>query len=795
MKSLSFKFVIAVLLSTAAAQIFASGNIRINIIDEQSRRAVESVSIILIPRNGTETSHSGDSTGSTLINDLEAGLYEIKISHPGYLPLRLPSVRVIDAKTTPVKAEITEVRGAMEEMLVVGSKDRQDFLTSVSSGEKDREALRSAAGGGADVLRSLDGLPGLFSDGATSNYTVRGNSPRNNLILVDGIPFANVVHFNDAFGEQEELEGGGRYSVFAPNIISSAKFQPGGWEPAYGGLSGSLLQLEVAEGNQDTPSFTLRFDVAGLEVGYDGPSYIHDDTSVLFSARSLDFTRLFETIGLDDLGEPSLSDIILKTTTELDDDKINLLILNSSESYSRDIQHVIASDEDELGDFEDVRLADSSRDTALYALSWDHLLANNGELIQRIYYRSDKEDASSGEAYPDLVAAGTPPSEVPVREDLLVSQRTEAETGYRLDFFTPNALGRFSTGLRIAQIDLDLSLDLREDWIRYEYSYRDQGPSVDQRYLVWTEENTDNSYTQSETNYTLYLDQNLPVGNWEFRAGLRYDRDNFSQQDIYSPRAAATWLATSNLRITSTVGRYNQTPSYTQRASASNNATLENELVDQLSLGFAYTLAENLEFFVEPYYQDMSNLITQPDDSLRERTNTGEGRAYGVDTSLSRSFEDGWSASINYSYNDSKIKDTPDGDYYDADFGRPHSVSIGGIWEINQRWKISTRWKYASGRPSDTYVVHEDVLGPGEPLRYSRETVDFNTGRYDAYNSLNMRVDYRRAFGRTNVIAFVDIINMLGSTNPGNTGFNERSGLDVEEDGSAVPLIGVRLEW
>jgi len=786
----------ALIIGTSAVDVFASGTIRIDSIDDASRRPVEDVKVTVTARDGSKSEHSGEGDSETIVVEgLDAGLYEITIRHPNYYPLRLPSVRVIDAKTTPLEAELIELRTTVEETLVIGSKVSQNFLDPVSSSEKDREALRSSAGGGGDVLRSLDGLPGLFSDSAFSSYTVRGNGPRDNLILVDGIPFADVVHFSDALGEQEDLEGGGRYSVFAPNIIANAEFQPGGWEPAYGGLAGSLLKLEVAEGNPDTPSYTVRFDVAGLEIGYDGPTYIHDNTSVLFSARSLDFTRLFETIGNDDLGEPSLTDVILKTSTRYEDDKINFLLLHSTEDYRRDIKHVIASDEDEVGNYTNVSLGNTERDNALYALTWDHLLANNGELIQRFYYRTFNESSEIGEAYPDLVPVGSPESAVPTRPDLLYSMREEKETGYRLDFAMPNALGRFSSGLRVTQVDLDFALDLRDDWIRYTYSFKDFRPSPEQKYVVWTEENTDNRYSQSEINYAVYLDQNLSAGNWEFRAGLRYDRDNFSQENLYSPRAAATWLPTSSLRVTTTVGRYTQEPTFAERASDAGNAQLENELVDQLSVGFAYTLGQNLELFVEPYYQQLNNLIAQPQDSLRELANTGEGRAFGVDTALSRSFEDGWSANITYSYNDSKVKDTADGDYYDADFGRPHSVSLGGIWEINKRWKISARWKYASGKPSDSYVVHEDVLGPGEPLRYSRETVAFNTGRYGAYSSLNMRFDYRRAFGRTNLIAFVDIINMLGAENPSNANFNERSGEDVESEGNAVPLIGLRLEW
>ena len=60
----------------------------------------------------------------------------------------------------------------------------------------NREELRSAVGSGSDVMRALDGMPGLFSSGAYANFTVRGRGPRDNLIYVDGLPFDKVVHFD-----------------------------------------------------------------------------------------------------------------------------------------------------------------------------------------------------------------------------------------------------------------------------------------------------------------------------------------------------------------------------------------------------------------------------------------------------------------------------------------------------------------------------------------------------------------------------------------------------------------------
>lgn len=773
-----------------------TGKIRLTVLDAQTQRPLAEVSVSVKPREGPAQQINANEQGRVLVQDLAPGLYDLQVRRTGYQTNRLPSVRVVDGKTTPLTVKLTARRQNVEEVVVVGTAIGEDPLSSVGTSLIDREALRSAAGSGGDVLRALDGLPGLFSDGEYSGFTVRGAGPQENLILVDGIPFDNVVHFSDSFGELEDVDGGGRYSVFAPNLIAGAEFQPGGWSSAYGGKSGSLLKLEVAEGNPESASYNARLDVAGMELGYDGPSRIHRDTSVLLSARSYNFERLFDAIGLEDIGAPKLTDVILKTNTQLTpDDTLNFLTIYAPEKYTRDIENVLASDEDEPGNYEDVELVRIKRDNRLFALTWSRLIGNGGELVNQIYLRQYDERGRNGEAYPDLAAPGTPAEDIFARENILNSLRQEQETGWQLDYFADNRLGRLSSGLRVTQLDLAFQLNLLEDWIRYTYESDDFRPDPQLNYIELTPEAVNNRYDQKEVNYALYLDQEFSTGDWSFRAGARYDKDNFSDENLVSPRASATWIANDALRITATTGRYFQAPRFNDRAADAGNQSLENEVLDQFSLGFNYRLSRKIDLFVEPYYQELDNRVVEEDGVNQTLSNSGEGKSYGVDTAITRQFDKGWSANIKYSYNHARVKDSADGEFYDADFGRPHSASIGGVWEINQRWQLSARWKWADGKPRDEYLIHSNVLGDGEPLRYSRETTAKNTGRYGSYNSLNFRADYRRSFGRTNLIAFIDVINLLGADNPGNEDFNERTGRNQVEEGESFPLIGLMFEW
>ena len=125
---------------------------------------------------------------------------------------------------------------------------------------------------------------------------------------------------------------------------------------------------------------------------------------------------------------------------------------------------------------------------------------------------------------------------------------------------------------------------------------------------------------------------------------------------------------------------------------------------------------------------------------------------------------------------------------------RPHFFSAGGSWEISERWKVGARWKWASGRPTDDFVINEDVLGPGQPFRYSKELTRTNALRLENYHSLNIRVDYRQELGWLDLIAFIDVINVYGGPGANSLEFDPRNGINVVEDNEAFPIFGLIFE-
>ena len=390
----------------------ATGDVRVTVLSSDNRPLADT-RIELQSRNGDVRELVSDATGVAVATELETGFYRVSAKLEGYVELVEPDVRVVRDKIVPVEFVMRLLDGEeIDEVVVVAEATRTDPHGSVSSSFLDREHLRTAAGSGADVLRALDGLPGLMSTGNFANFTVRGHGPRDNLILVDGFPYDKVVHFDESVGEQEDINGGGRFSIFPPNIIEGVEFSPGGWGAAYGGRFGSLLKLDVAKGNP-SPSASLRIDLAGVEVVYDGPSGFHDDTSLIVTARQFDFGSLFDFIDENDIGEPVMTDFIVKTNTQLNsNNELGFLLLHTPETNFRGAVHVVGSET--LEDM-DLEVVDNEQDSTLLAVTWTRLFGADGQWENRFFYRDTDKTSREGEAFPDSTPMFVPPEDVPVR--------------------------------------------------------------------------------------------------------------------------------------------------------------------------------------------------------------------------------------------------------------------------------------------------------------------------------------------------------------------------------------------
>ncbi|WP_168204077.1 TonB-dependent receptor [Aliikangiella coralliicola] len=767
----------------------ASGDIFITVTGEDSR-PLSGVSITIESRSGEVHIANTDTSGTASVSGLNPGLFKITATRKGFYKVVEPSLRVIRDRINPLELQMRTADNTENVLVIVADALKSEPDGPVSATYLKGERLRTAAGSGADVLRALDGVPGLISTGDFANFTVRGRGPRDNLILVDGIPYDKVVHFDENVGEQEDINGGGRFSIFAPSLISGAEFSPGGWSARYGGRNGSLLKLDLAKG-APSPSASLRVDIAGLEFIYDGPSGIQEDTSLIFTARQFDFGRVFDLIDEKDIGNPVMTDVILKTHTNIDiDNTLEFLLLHTPETDERNVSHVLASE-----NFESRELLDTEQKSNLLGINWTHLFGDDGQWENRFYMRRTDKTSQEGEAFPNSMPIVLPEDQVPVRKNILTQREDEKEIGWLSNLTFSNQFGKFSAGLSVSELDLDFSRTLADDWYRYEYNTTDFRADPSQRYLVLTPADTNAVLLRKEIEYAIYSEQVFEVGDWNFRAGLRYEYDGFSDDSYISPRLAINYHYSPLTRFSLTAGTFYQSPRFLERAADSMNNNLKNERVNHISAGFNYRLNKDWDLLAEIYYQQLDDLVTSPDVVTGETGNNGEGTSKGFDIVVNRRFNESWSANAVYSYNNATLDDRDGNGEYDADFNYEHFFTVGANWEIDDRWHFGFRWKYATGRPRDDFAIYQDVLASvGGPLRYSQEFTTNNTLRWDDFHTLNARLDYRRPFDSFDFIAFIDVLNVYGSSATDEREFNPITGELKEEEGETIPIIGIRFE-
>lgn len=92
--------------------------------------------------------------------------------------------------------------------------------------------------GSGDLVSYLQTLPGVTTTGDRGGQLfVRGGTPAENLVLVDGVPIYQPFHIL------------GFFSVFPEDLVSSADFYAGGFGARYHGRTSSVLDVRLRDGD------------------------------------------------------------------------------------------------------------------------------------------------------------------------------------------------------------------------------------------------------------------------------------------------------------------------------------------------------------------------------------------------------------------------------------------------------------------------------------------------------------------------------------------------------------------
>lgn len=124
-----------------------------------------------------------------------------------------------------------------------------------------------------DIFRVLQLMPGIQSgtEGSTGLF-VRGGSPDQNLILLDGVPVYNASHLF------------GFFSVFNADALNRVELVKGGFPARYGGRISSVIDISMKEGDMKKIKGEGSIGLVASKFTLEGPIQ-KDKTSFLISAR------------------------------------------------------------------------------------------------------------------------------------------------------------------------------------------------------------------------------------------------------------------------------------------------------------------------------------------------------------------------------------------------------------------------------------------------------------------------------------------------------------------------------
>jgi hypothetical protein len=781
-----FLFLMVPVLSAYPAALETRGHIEGRIVDAVTLQPMAGAEVEVVGHTRRTTANAA---GVYRIEDLGEGVYQLEVRSMGYAAHRATDVVVVRGKTTyvpeiglgPVPMALEAIAVATE--VAVAGASRHSF---------QREEIRRMPGGAGDVVRAMGTLPGVStSEGELSAMTVRGGGVDDNLILIDNIPLAKINHFEGGSDEQEVQ--GGRFSIFTAGLVERATFYGGGFGVEHGRKGASVLDLSLREGNMVSPTVSGSYDLLGLELSYDGPAYPLGTTSLLVNYRTFDLINALEIAGEKGFGDPVMSDLVVKTTTHLNSaNTISVLGIHAADRLIRAPRHVMGG-----GNLADNAIWDIDESRWVAGVNWRFLISDKSVLRSTVYVRGNVRDRMIGHVTADGFGETLPPTldGLSVREAVRVQSEREREAGWRSQFL--RAVGEravLRVGADVYTSHLDYALTQNGADTLYHYTPGAVQEDPDQRFLIIRPEQSEYHFEDRAVNLALYAAYELNAGRLTLDPGLRYSRSGFSGRNALDPRLRLRYRLSGGTAFTLATGIYHQTPLNRHVVADPDNRSLRDERSVHLIGGVTHPLGDDLTATVEAYYKRLDGLATPASAVGGALTSTGTGWATGFDAIVRRRLAARFHGEVTYSFLVSRRNDNDGMGEYDAPYSQPHNFAARFGYEMNDRWFFSSKFRYAAGRAKDRVIVHENVLGDGDRMRYSREVVARNADRVPDFHLLNVRVDYRRRLGPVALVTFLDLENIYNRFNTYEERFSALTGKERAIGFSFLGNAGFKLE-
>jgi outer membrane receptor for ferrienterochelin and colicin len=762
-------------ITEALSQETEIGSISGTVIERLTHKPIVGANVIVIDHNrGTAT----DLDGEFSIDNLKAGYYHLRASALGYETETLIEVRVTANNSKSIEFLMTPTVLEAEAVTFKVNYFRNaspDLPTSARS--LRYEEIRRAPGAVEDVQRMLQALPGVAGESDQNNeIVVRGGSPYENMIIMDGIEVENLNHFGYPAGT------GGPVSALNVEFLKEVTFASGGFSARYGDRLSSVLDLDLREGSRDRRKGAFDFSMAGIGGNYEGPIK-SGRGSYLVAARKSYLSLIKGSLGLTAVpyywsGQAKIVyDIspkhLLTFNTLYANDHIS--IDDEEDGYSRGAEKV---------DNENEKIIVGGRLRSIWGKGFTDIVVSTAYTD----YKADVwevNESATGERV----------------EDYYVKQyHTETISQVSLTY-NGKAINNdeWSVGGGVKPISFEHAL-----WVQSDTVYFNGNLPTDPPRVVRIEE-TNFFESNSSAKYYAFLQYHWkPIHSLSIVSGIRYDGYEYSGQSGIGPRLSLKYDISNRLTMNAAYGIYYQAqPLYFYNYEENGaNKNLDHSRADQYILGFSFLPRESTKLSIEGYYKEYDKLL---ESSFAYRKENGDydyndnvlwatriKDSWGFEFFAQQKMAQNWYGTFSYSYGDSQSEDHAFGKYKaDYDFRHVFSAVIGYKTNFSDRpgyqkvlktpvigWfmkilpingdevQLSSRFRYITGKPYTKNVWYDWGEPSPEPIFEGHwEEEGRNSVRYPAYARFDIRLDDKYYFKGHEFTTYLEIENVVGRKN------------------------------
>ncbi|MCE7934440.1 MAG: TonB-dependent receptor [Chlorobi bacterium CHB2] len=736
----------------------ANGTIRGIVVSAETKEPVTGATVAIPDtKRGAISNRNGEFT----IDKLTPGGYSLKVTSLGHQPVVKTDIIVRPDRITQVTIELPEKSTVGQEVTVTAGYFSGREESAISAVAMNAEEIRRAPGSAGDISRVLNALPSVARTADNRNdLAVRGGSPVETSFSIDNIPIPNVNYF------PQQGSSGGPIGFLNVDFIDGVEFQAGGFGAEYGDRLSSVVNINYRDGNREELEGQIDLNMAGFGGAIEGPLPGSVGSFMLSGHRS--YLDLIQS-GSNYDGAPRFGDLQGKATVDLDqNNRVTLLGIAALSQFNRTYEEA----QDNGNSYGEQQALQTTAGG-----NWRSIWSGVGFSNTSLSFSSTDAD----------------------EEFFRFSNR---QLTYRNNYVESAITLRNLNTVEIADNQtLEFGIEAAREIMNYDVY---MGPDTNSVGEVTSALEFMKEFTTAKGG--AYVSHSwTPTEALTTSVGMRAEYFSVNGDLTVSPRASVVYRATDQLRLKGAFGIYHQTLPMALLAQDPRNESLPSVQSTHYVLGADYMLTDDTKLTVEGYVKQYRDLPLNPQRPMvsiideasgdnhfgnyGELLANGEGRSHGVELLLQKKLAEDFYGLVSASYIRSSYRDA-NGEWRDRMFDNKYLFSVVGGWRPNNLWEVSVRFNMAGGTP----YTPLDLTESARQNRTVRDNSKFMAERYPDYHTLNVRVDRRFLFDRSNLVIYLSVLNAYNRDNVADYYWNrvkkeQRAQLQL----GLIPILGV--EW